>query len=129
MVWLPDGTFLMGETASYPEEGSVREITIAGYWIDRHPITYEQFSRFVASTRYVTQADQLETLGGLVFQAPSRAVAMPLDDTWWCGIPGADSRHPRGAETTIASLAQHPVAAGACELGFRVAMRPRPDPG
>lgn len=99
----------MGEMAFFPEEAPVREVSVSGFWIDRHPVTNEQFSRFIASTRYVTRAEQPDALGGLVFQTPARAPATSLDDSWWHWIPGADWRHPRGLETTVQSLAQHPV--------------------
>lgn len=102
----------MGETAFYPEEAPVREMTVAGFWIDRHPVTNEQFARFVAATRHVTQAEQPDAAGGLVFQIPARAAGTSLADTshtWWHRTPGADWRHPRGPETAVQSLMQHPV--------------------
>lgn len=108
MVWIPTGSCQLGETAYYPEEAPVREVTVSGFWIDRHPVTNEQFARFVAATHYVTRAEQPEAPGGLVFQSPSRA-ATPLNDTWWYWTPGADWRHPRGPESTAQFLAQHPV--------------------
>ncbi len=109
MVWIPAGSFQMGENASYPEEAPARDVTVAGFWIDRHPVTNEQFARFAASTHYVTQAEQPDGLGGLVFQAPSPPATLPGANPWWSWTPGADWRHPRGSETSIQVLAQHPV--------------------
>ena len=58
MVWIPGGTFRMGSDRFYPEERPVREVRVDGFWIDRHPVTNEQFSRFVAATGYVTVAER-----------------------------------------------------------------------
>jgi formylglycine-generating enzyme required for sulfatase activity len=58
MVWIPGGTFRMGSDAFYPEEGPVRDVRVGGFWMDRHPVTNRQFSRFVAATRYVPVAER-----------------------------------------------------------------------
>ena len=39
MVELPGGTFRMGSDRFYPEEAPVREVSVGGFWIDRHPVT------------------------------------------------------------------------------------------
>lgn len=109
MVWIPTGAFQMGECAFYPEEHPRREVAVAGFWIDRHPVTNEQFGRFVAATGYVTQAEQPDIRGGMVFHAPAHVTTTRQDDTWWRWTPGADWRHPRGTETANLALAQHPV--------------------
>lgn len=109
MVWIPGGVFQMGETAYYPEERPTREVAVAGFWIDRHPVTNEQFARFVAATRYVTQAEQPDAQGSMVFQEPAQPATQHQDAACWHWTPGADWRHPRGPETSSLSLAQHPV--------------------
>ena len=47
MVELPGGTFRMGSDRFYPEEAPVREVSVGGFWIDRHPVTVAEFRRFV----------------------------------------------------------------------------------
>src|SRR6201988_3797577 len=61
MVWIPGGTFLMGSNAFYREERPIRPETADGFWIDRHPVTNAQFSRFVAATGYVTFSERVPT--------------------------------------------------------------------
>jgi formylglycine-generating enzyme required for sulfatase activity len=99
----------MGETAFYPEERPTREAPVPGFWIDRHPVTNQQYARFVAATRYVTQAERPDAQGSMVFREPAQPAAQRPDDTAWHWMPGADWRHPRGPETSTLSLAQHPV--------------------
>ena len=58
MLWIPGGTFLMGSEDFYPEEGPVHEVTVDGFWMDRHIVTNEQFARFVDATGYITVAER-----------------------------------------------------------------------
>ena len=58
MVELPRGSFRMGSDRFYPEERPVREVTVEGFWIDRHPVTVAEFRRFVKATGHVTWAEQ-----------------------------------------------------------------------
>ena len=58
MVELPGGTFRMGSEDFYPEEAPVREVSVDGFFIDRHPVTVAEFRRFVKDTGYVTWAEQ-----------------------------------------------------------------------
>ena len=50
MVWVPGGTFLMGSQDFYPEERPVHEVTVDGFWMDRHTVTNADFRRFVEAT-------------------------------------------------------------------------------
>src|SRR5271165_2190037 len=58
MIWIPSGTFRMGSDEFYFEERPVHEVAVNGFWIDRHPVTKEQFARFVAETGYLTVAER-----------------------------------------------------------------------
>ena len=58
MVWVPGGTFAMGSDRHYPEEAPVRDVTVDGFWIDDHPVTNLEFTRFVKATGHVTFAEQ-----------------------------------------------------------------------
>ncbi len=121
-VWIPGGVFRMGSDAFYPEERPVREVRVDGFWIDRHPVTNGQFSRFIAATGYVTVAEQLpdpalypgapaENLvaGSMVFTPTSGPVSLENPAAWWRWTPGASWRHPRGIGVPTPDLAQHPV--------------------
>jgi sulfatase modifying factor 1 len=50
MIELPGGTFRMGSDRFYPEERPVREVSVAPFAIDRHPVTIAEFRRFVRAT-------------------------------------------------------------------------------
>lgn len=58
MAWVPDGDFLMGSEAFYPEERPVHPVAVAGFLIDERPVTVRQFRRFVKETGYVTLAER-----------------------------------------------------------------------
>ena len=58
MVCISGGTFRMGSEEFYVEERPVHEVAVSGFWIDRYPVTNEQFARFVAETSYLTLAER-----------------------------------------------------------------------
>ncbi|MEJ0041151.1 MAG: SUMF1/EgtB/PvdO family nonheme iron enzyme [Rhizomicrobium sp.] len=58
MVWLEGGEFVMGSDRHYPEEAPAHRASVGGFWIDRHPVTNLDFSRFVAETGHVTLAER-----------------------------------------------------------------------
>jgi len=122
MVELPGGSFRMGSDRFYPEEAPVREVSVDGFWIDRHPVTVAEFRRFVKATGHVTWAErapeaadypdadpELLVPGSLVFRRTTGPV--PLDDNrnWWTWVPGADWRHPEGPGSTVGGRERHPV--------------------
>jgi formylglycine-generating enzyme required for sulfatase activity len=122
MVELPGGTFRMGSDRFYPEERPVRDVSVDGFCIDRHPVTVAEFRRFVKDTGHVTTAErvpdaedypeadpELLVPGSLVFHATDGPV--PLDDyrNWWSWTPGADWRHPEGPESNVGGRERHPV--------------------
>jgi formylglycine-generating enzyme required for sulfatase activity len=112
----------MGSNKHYPEERPVHRVSVDGFWIDRAPVTNERFAKFVEETGHVTFAeippraedypgalpDQLFA-GSLVFVKPDGPVDTRDFKNWWHWMRGADWRHPRGPETTLDGLADHPV--------------------
>ena len=136
MVWIPGGSFRMGSDLHYPEEGPAHEVEVSGFWMDACPLTNVQFAAFVEATGHTTFAERApefadypdapsEALvaGSLVFVPPGDTV--DLDDwrrrpsemetlgppwgRWWAFVAGADWRHPRGPDSSIARLGDHPV--------------------
>lgn len=107
MVELPGGSFRMGCERFYPEERPVRQVSVAGFRIDRHPVTVAEFRRFVKETGHVTWAErapaaedypdanpELLVPGSLVFRKTSGPVDLRDYRNWWSWAPGADWRHP-----------------------------------
>ena len=48
----------MGDDRFYPEERPVREAEVDPFWIDEHPVTAQEFRRFVRATGHVTVAER-----------------------------------------------------------------------
>jgi sulfatase modifying factor 1 len=123
MVWIPGGSFWMGcEDCGMPDALPVHLVSVDGFWMDRTPVTNEDFRRFVEATGYVTVAerpldpgeypgvprDKLVS-GSAVFRPTSTPV--PLDNPlqWWRYTPGANWKHPDGPSSGIEHRLEHPV--------------------
>lgn len=128
MVALDGGRFAMGSDRFYPEERPVIEVEVATFAIDRHAVTNREFAAFAADTGYVTVAEraldpadfpdaELESRqpGSLVFAPTPGPVDLRDWRQWWRWVPGADWRHPRGPETSLEGLDDHPVVQVAFE--------------
>ena len=122
MVWIPGGTFRMGSQDHYPEEAPVHRVAVDGFWMDRTPVTNAQFRRFVEATGYrtfcETPPDPAQYPGALpemlqpasvVFVGTDGPVDLRDHFRWWRFVPGASWRHPRGPDSSIDGLDDHPV--------------------
>lgn len=122
MLWIPAGTFRMGSEDFYPEESPVREVSVAGFWMDRYLVTNSQFAKFVAATGYVTLAERplnpadfpgapVENLvpGSMLFGKTGRPVDLKNYTNWWVWAPGTSWRHPLGPRSSLEGLELHPV--------------------
>jgi formylglycine-generating enzyme required for sulfatase activity len=122
IVRVPEGTFRMGSDKHYAEEAPVHRVTVDAFWIDRTPVTNQQFEEFVKATGYVTFAEirpdpkdypgalpHMLYAGSLVFSPPSRPVDLRDWSQWWAFLKGADWRHPYGPNSAIDGLDDHPV--------------------
>lgn len=122
MAWVPGGTFAMGSDRHYPEEAPVREVTVDGFWLDEHPVTNLEFTRFVKATGYVTSAEQapnpedypdakeeLLFAGSVVFSRTDGPVDLGNHFNWWEWTRGADWRHPEGPSSSLHGRERHPV--------------------
>ena len=117
MVYVAGGTFRMGSDGHYPEEAPAHSVTVDAFWIDRSPVTNEEFNRFVEPTGYRTFAETLPNpahyptavphllrAGSIVFVAPNRPVDRRDHLQWWCYVPGG--RSPNRPVRTDASNRQ-----------------------
>jgi formylglycine-generating enzyme required for sulfatase activity len=122
MVWIPGGTFRMGSDRFYPEERPVRDVRVDGFWIDRHPVTNEQFSSFVAATGYITIAERPpdpelypgappENLvaGSMVFTPTPGPIALDNAAHWRAWDAGAGRRRPHRPASAGEVRANHPL--------------------
>jgi sulfatase modifying factor 1 len=122
MEWIAGGTYRMGSNRHYPEEAPAHDVTLAGFWMDRYPVTNAQFEEFVRATGHVTMAEiapnladypgaqpELLVPASAVFQRPAHRVDLRNQYNWWIYVPGADWRHPVGPETNIQGLENHPA--------------------
>ena len=118
MVRLDGGKFLMGTdyAKGFPAdgEGPVREVTVAPFWVDPHPVTVEQFRDFVQASSYVTEAERFGWSFVFHAQLPPEEYRKLVEDTvlhheWWCKISGADWAHPEGPHSDVRGREDHPV--------------------
>lgn len=128
MISIPGGTFRMGSSRHYREEGPVVEVTVAPFHIATHAVTNDEYAAFVAATGYVTVAERpldpamfpgapIENLhpGSMVFVGTTGVVDRRRHEQWWRWMPGANWRHPRGPRSTLDGLGKHPVVHVALE--------------
>jgi formylglycine-generating enzyme required for sulfatase activity len=121
MEWLAGGTFRMGSDRHYPEEAPAHEATVGPFWIDRTPVTNQQFGEFVKKTDYVTIAEiapdagdypgalpEMLKPGSLVFTPPGHPVDLRDWSQWWRFEFGANWRRPYGGRVGKA-IDNHPV--------------------
>jgi formylglycine-generating enzyme len=122
MVWIQGGMFRMGSDRHYQEERPVHRVSVDGFWIDRYPVTNEQFARFVEATGHVTLAElppdpadypgavpNMLYAGSLVFVKPPGPVDQNQIGNWWQYVRGADWRHPYGPASSLTGIERHPV--------------------
>jgi formylglycine-generating enzyme len=122
MEWIPGGTFRMGDDRFYPEEAPVRDVDVAGFWMDAHAVTAADFRRFVRDTGHVTVAErELDPAdypdadedalvpGSLVFRGTEGPVDLRDVRNWWHYVPGASWKRPEGKGSTVNGRDRHPV--------------------
>jgi sulfatase modifying factor 1 len=131
MVWIPGGEFYMGSEAihegaqlpMFPDAAIVHLVYVDGFWMDQHEVTNEQFAKFVAATKYVTDAEKQplqkdfpeakpEDLKpfSIVFKKPAAGeYDLRTHQGWWDISYGANWKHPEGPKSTIEGREKHPV--------------------
>lgn len=128
MRWVPGGCCSIGDDRFYPEERPVREVSVAGFWIDEAPVTVAEFRRFVKQTGHVTVAERpldpadypdadpaLLRPGSLVFRGTRGPVDLSDARNWWAYVPGASWERPEGPGSDTYTRARHPVVHVAAE--------------
>ena len=100
-ILIPGGTFLMGspEGKGWRTAHPQHQVTLSSFYLDKHPVTNEQFQQFIDATHYVTEADKTKGDGGYV----------TLDDGTMTFFEKARWNDPQGDEKGIANIMDHPV--------------------
>lgn len=122
MVWISGGTFIMGSNKHYPEEAPAHVVTVDGFWMDPFTVTNKDFRRFVDETGYVTLCEkapnpedypgakpEMLVPASVVFRRPGHPVDLGNAYNWWTYVAGATWRSPRGGDSSIEGLDDHPV--------------------
>jgi formylglycine-generating enzyme len=122
MSWISGGTFLMGSNDHYPEEAPTHRVSVSGFRIDRCAVTNAEFQRFVDATGHVTLAErpanqddypgakpELLVPSSVMFAKAPHRVDLADHYNWWVYTAGADWRHPRGPQSSLEGLWNHPV--------------------
>lgn len=97
-VYVPTGSFMMGSEDGWINEVPVHEVKLDAFWLDRTEVTNAQFATFVQDTGYVTVAE----LNSEAWQWLTQAIGGGSSE-------GFDWKHPRGPESSIVGLDQHPA--------------------
>lgn len=121
MIIIPGGTAILGGSDA-PDDAPPRRVTVPGFRIDATEVTNTQFAEFVRATGYVTLAErapraedhpelspELLVPGSAVFVPPSRIEGTEDISQWWRFTPGANWRHPNGADSNISGRENMPV--------------------
>ncbi|MEO1673685.1 MAG: SUMF1/EgtB/PvdO family nonheme iron enzyme, partial [Cyanobacteria bacterium J06631_2] len=122
MVFIPGGTFNIGDSEHYPSEHVAQDITVNSFCLDQYEVTNAKFAKFVEETDYITVAErplskeQFPALseaerkpGSLVFQMAEPGAKKIGYLSWWKWTPGTDWRHPFGPESNIQGKENYPV--------------------
>jgi sulfatase modifying factor 1 len=118
MVFLPGRPFLMGteNPEGFPDdgEGSVREVTLSAFWMDRYPVTNATFAKFIRETGYQTEAERCGWSFAFWLHIGKKRRAELVEDTvvgapWWCKVRGAKWNAPEGPGSDIRKRANYPV--------------------
>jgi len=122
MVWLAGGAFEMGNRDGAADERPDHRVALDGFWIDRTEISNEQFERFTTATDYMTTAERppnsvlnLKEIGtntapgSLVLALPASPSVSGPAAIEWRFAPGANWRHPEGADSNLEGRKKHPV--------------------
>ena len=115
MILLDGGSFLMGsedaDSISGDGEGPVRKIELDSFYLDRAPVTNQQFGEFIRATGYKTEAQRFGW--SFVFEGHLRDRPLQTEGVrglgWWRNTEGADWQHPEGPETSVEQRAEYPV--------------------
>jgi len=116
VVALPGGTFRMGtdDADGFPEdrEGPIRAVAVEPFAIGAHTVSNERFAEFVDATGHETDAERFGwsyVFAKFLTRELRRASPRLEEAPWWCGVTGAQWRHPEGPGSDLDGRGEHPV--------------------
>lgn len=123
MIWLEAGEFKMGSdsTLARSDEQPVHRVKVDGFWIDQTEVTNTQFKGFTDATHYLTTAEKAPTLADIMAQVPigtpepppellkAGSLVFAYPPGKWDWVIGANWKHPKGPNSDLSGLEQHPV--------------------
>jgi formylglycine-generating enzyme required for sulfatase activity len=132
MVWIPGGTYVMGNNHGPPDEAPRHAVAVDGFWMDAHEVTNAEFEEFVRATGYVTLPEKKPELRSLregsdlgqlaileEMNQPGSICSLAISSrdeidergaySWWQYVPGASWKHPEGPDSSISDRMDHPV--------------------
>lgn len=86
-------------------EEPIRVISLSAYRIATCATTNAQFQQFVDETGYVTSAERF----GWSFVFDATGATLDVPGSWWAKVQGSYWRAPKGPESDLTNLADHPV--------------------
>lgn len=109
-VSVPEGSFIKGADAFYPEESPTLQVHVAAFSIATTEVTNAQFSAFVNATNYVTDAERSGASpdpagGSALFVMPASAG----EAGGWMLSRGATWKTPEGPGSSISGRMNDPV--------------------
>ena len=112
---VPGGLYALGSDDHYREEAPVRQVRVAAFGLETHPVTNADFARVVAATGWITACERLTPAGSAVFAMTSGPVDLRRTDLWWRFVEGACWNRPTGPGSDLEGLDDHPVVHVALE--------------
>ena len=132
MIWVPGGSFMMGsnDKMARNDEKPTHKVQLDGFWISETPVTNNQFAAFVNITNYKTTAETPPSLEDIMSQLPKDTPPPPKEllvagsltfvqsdqpanptssIDWWQWSPQISWKNPRGKDSSIDNLGNHPV--------------------
>ena len=132
MIWVPGGSFMMGsnDKMARNDEKPKHKVQLDGFWISETPVTNNQFAAFVNVTNYKTTAETPPSLEDIMSQLPKDTPPPPKEllvagsltfvqsdqpanptssIDWWQWSPQISWKNPRGKDSSIDNLGNHPV--------------------
>lgn len=97
MILIPSGSTQIGSESGLNSELPVVNKTIKEFYMDKHPVTVEEFRNFIRSTHYITDAEKFGNSAVFDFKTGQ-----------WFLLDGANWEYPQGKDFPKA-LNNHPV--------------------